>query len=644
MRACVVILFVLLVGNFGVSVSAFAQGGKAVFESLGRPVTKAGLMGVLVGPGPTDGSERVYFNFRQEGGKLFLVAVDPATGATEQFQSSAGTGAWGFIVGPDQRIYLGTHEGPDPQDSGQVLVFDPKHPEKQIEIVGRPSPTETYLWMYTIGVDGTIYGCTFPGAKLVSYNPTTGAMADLGVMDESQKYTRSICTGPDGKIYLGVGYGRANVVVYDPATGRHQSILPDAYRSDPAQTVATVYKGVDGNVYITAIVVEAAGGAVPQGEAKPQKPVTLLVKEDKVEEAANPAAAVSQVKFRDGRLVRNANIDGSYEIVLPDGKVEKHAFRYEGAGSGIFIVRSGPLGRIYGGTWMPNEVFWFDPATNTSENPGNPTEAGGEIYSMAEKHGLLYLCAYPGSFLSKWDPAKPWNYGREAQNNPRGFGPLGPGHLRPRAMVHGPNDTLYIGSYPEYGRHGGSLGVWDTAQDKLVENYHPLIKDQAVATLVYDSVTGLIFGGSSTAGGGGTDPIEPEAKFFAFDPKEKKLVFEDAPYPGEAAIRSMAIVGRRVYGVAGGSKLFVYDIDSKGYAHKAALGVGALIDCGIEPWKDGKLYGLSATTIFRLDPETCAVTVLAQYPGKITSGFALDDHGIYFGDRAELKRWNWKQD
>ena len=168
------------------------------FESLGVPVTRAGLMGVIVGPGPNEGTERIYFNFRQDGGKLFLVAVDPETGAAEQFQSQAGSGAWGFIVGPDNKIYLGTHEGPDANDSGRILVFDPKNPDKQIQIVGRPSETETYLWMFTNGQDGKIYACTYPKAKLVSYDPKTNEMADLGVMDSTQMYTRSICTGPDG--------------------------------------------------------------------------------------------------------------------------------------------------------------------------------------------------------------------------------------------------------------------------------------------------------------------------------------------------------------------------------------------------------------------------------------------------------------
>ncbi|MCC6487841.1 MAG: hypothetical protein IT364_10110 [Candidatus Hydrogenedentes bacterium] len=613
----------------------------ARFEVLGTPVTKAGLMGTLVGPGPEEGSERIYFNFRQEAGKLFLVAVDPATDTCEQFQSPVGTGAWGFIVGPDQKIYLGTHEGPDAEDSGRILVFDPKHPEKQIQVVGRPSESESYLWMYTTGDGGIIYGCTYPSAKLISFNPATGAMADLGVMDETQKYSRSICTGPDGKIYLGIGFGRANVVVFDPKTGEHTAILPEAYRSDPAQTVATVWKGVDGNVYISATAMEVLNGDPGNGALTRPQAVTLIVRDGKVEEATNPATQVSTTTLKDGRRVANATLNGTYDLVSPDGTVEQRKFTYTGAGSGIFMVENGPLGRIYGGTWMPNELFWYDPATGAMENPGNPTETSGEIYSMLDHHGSLYVCAYPGAFLSKWDPSRPWQYGREESSNPRGFGNLGPGHLRPRAMVHGPNEMIYIGSFPEYGMHGGSLGVWDPSQDRLIENYHPLIKNQSVVSLVYDQKTGMVFGGSSTQGGGGTDPIEPEGKFFAFDTNAKKVVMEEAPFPGAQAIRSMCIVGRNIFGVSNDDDLFVYDIDSKTYSHRGKMNVGAVQDCSLRLWTDGKLYGVTSRKVFQLDPETYAVTVLAEYPEDIRCGFAMDEHGIYFGVRAELVRYNW---
>ncbi|GMU91520.1 MAG: hypothetical protein AMXMBFR4_05780 [Candidatus Hydrogenedentota bacterium] len=620
-----------------------ADEASSSFQSLGVPVRKAGLMGVIVGPGPTAGAERIYFNFRQDGGKLFLVAVDPDTGASEQFSSPVGTGAWGFIVGPDGRIYLGTHEGPDPRDSGQILVFDPKQPDKQIQVVGRPSETETYIWQFCIGTDGKLYGCTYPNAKLVSYDPKTGALADHGVMDDTQKYTRSVCAGPDGKIYTSVGYGKANLVVFDPLTGGRISILPEEYRSHREQTTCSVYKGVDGHVYVNATRMEVVNGDPENGEIKRPVGVTLVVRDGELIDAPNPADPESCTTLTDGRRVTNVTLDGAYDLVSPDGNVEHRRFAYKGDGAGLFMVSNGPLGRIYGGTFMPNELFWYDPETGALENPGNPSEVGGEIYSMLDHHGSMYICSYPGSFLSKWDPVQPWNYGREPDNNPRGFGPLGPGHLRPRAMIHGPDENIYIGSYPEYGFHGGSLGVWDPVQDRLIENYHHLIRNQAIVALVFDPVTGLVFGASSVHGGGGTDPVEPEAKFFAFDSKAKKLAREHVPYMGAEYIRSLTRVGRRIYGVANADNLFVYDIDQDEIVHKGELGAGSVLDCSLQPWKDGKLYGISNRNVFALDPETYAVTVLATYPRSIRCGFAIDGHGIYFGDRAELVRYNWSK-
>jgi hypothetical protein len=379
----------------------------------------------------------------------------------------------------------------------------------------------------------------------------------------------------------------------------------------------------------------------PNANPPKHEPVTLVVKGDTVEETSTPSTALSGARLRDGRVVSAATVDGDYELTSPAGHVQKGKFTYTGDGAGVFIVSNGPLGRIYGGSYMPCQIFWYDPATGATENPGNPCEVGGEIYSMLDHHGSLYVCGYPGSFLSKWDPSKPWDYGREPGKNPQGFGPLGPGHLRPRAMVQGPEERLYIGSYPEYGKHGGAVAVWDPAQDKLIDNFQNLIKNQAIASLVYDAKTGLVFGGSSTAGGGGTTPIEKEAKFFAFDPAAKSLVLEEAPFEGVQDIRTLVLAGRRIFGIAGDNRLFVYDVDSKQYVHKADLALASVRDCSMGLWKDGRIYGITEKEVFRIDPETFQLDVVAKYPGTIRCGFAIDDRGIYFGEDVKLMRYNW---
>src|SRR5687768_17913303 len=159
------LLCVIAVGGV-LATSSTAQAAE-LFQSLGIPVRKGGLMGCIVGPDGR-GGEALYFNFNQISGRLFLVQVDPDTGEARQFNAPQGPGAWALVAGPDDKIYLGTWDG------ALILRFDPKQPDKGIEVVGKPSATEDYLWQFDLGPDGRIYGCTYPNAKLVRFDPGTG--------------------------------------------------------------------------------------------------------------------------------------------------------------------------------------------------------------------------------------------------------------------------------------------------------------------------------------------------------------------------------------------------------------------------------------------------------------------------------------
>jgi hypothetical protein len=106
-----------------------ADPAEGKFERLGIPVRVGGLMGCIVGPNGR-GGEALYFNFNQISGNHFPVQVDPDTGEARQFNAPQGPGAWALIAGPDERIYLGTWDG------GLILRFDPKQPERGIEVAG----------------------------------------------------------------------------------------------------------------------------------------------------------------------------------------------------------------------------------------------------------------------------------------------------------------------------------------------------------------------------------------------------------------------------------------------------------------------------------------------------------------------------
>ncbi len=103
----------------------------------------------------------------------------------------------------------------------------------------------------------------------------------------------------------------------------------------------------------------------------------------------------------------------------------------------------------------------------------------------------------------------------------------------------------------------------------------------------------------------------------------------------------MCQVGRNLYIIGGGDDLVVYNIDQDKVLLMHDLEIGHVADVSLRLWKDGQIYGVGSKQIFKLDPVSYKLTILAEYPGRIRCGMAIDDHGIYFGDSAELMRYNW---
>ncbi len=588
------------------------------FEVLGVPVKSVLIMGTVVGVDEKT-NEVIYFNCAQPGNRLFLLQANPDTGQARQFAAPVGEGAWASLVAPNRCVYLGTWE------SGYLLKFDPREPEKGLVSLGKPSATETYLWQFALGRDGRIYSCTYPQARLVRHDLKTGKSEDLGRLDESEMYARSVASSTNGFVYVGIGTVRAQVVRFDPVTGKTKALLSEAER---VAGTASVFRAIDGRVYaqVEQKTFRCDGDALTAVEQTP---------------------ATESVALRDGRVVSNWRVaDGkiAYTLTAKDGKAAEHKAEFNGAGIQLFTVGAGPGGRIYGSTALPLEMFDFSPATKTLRHLGNPTAVGGEIYSFATDGKLLYLCAYPGGFLSIYNPNQGWNYGTKPEHNPRGFGPMGDGHLRPRAMVMGPDGRVYIGSLPPYGQVGGALGIYDPKADKVVENYRHLVADQGISALCVETATQKIFGGSSIAAGGGGRPIAKECVVFSWDWKGKRKEWESVVVAGDKDVVALTAAHGKIFGVSRPSQtLFVLDAKTFQVLHKAKVPYGSVhdISLGYDAPHDS-VYGLAGNSIFAVDPETFSFKEVAQSKEPITCGFAITDTGIYFGSKTRLVRWVWE--
>jgi outer membrane protein assembly factor BamB len=606
-----------LVLSMALGVSA-AKAGQ--FEDLGVPVHKAALLETIIGPDSTGTKDIVYINFVQGAAAAFVLAVDPDTGESRQYGAGNDTSNSALCLGPDGKLYMGT------VGHALLLCFDPTRPELGFQTIGRPAGTETYVWQLCVGKrDGKIYGGTYGNAKLVSYDPATGRLEDLGRMDDIQDYSRFVASGRNGKIYAGIGSVQRNLVVYDPETRNHRSLLTESRR---VPGFVEVVEGSDGNVYAK---MSGKEGGVFRIEDE-----TLV---------SVPTVPRKKLTLRDGRVISDivqVASGGSFSVEHPATHEKRTVnFSYDGAGSTIFLVGVGPEGCIYGSTAQPLEVFRYDPGINKSTHLGNMP--GGEVYSMIEHHGLLYLCYYGGSTLNLYDPQKPiWKHGTGADCNPRSFGGLGDGHQRPRAMIRGPNEMIYVGSHPPYGELGGAMAAWDPAQNKLIANYRNLIQDQSVVALAYEPRSGLIFGGGGNYGGNGTRPTRKEAVFFAFDPETKQKLYEMPLVPGAQTYPAMVAAEGKIFLAL--DQLYVFDPAKKEIVHQAPLPAGSQLDISLGLHSDGQIYGLTSQWVYSVDPRTYEIHAVAEMPAPwppIFRGFALTDTGIYFGSGVHLWRYRW---
>lgn len=581
-------------------------------RDLGIPVKEAIVWGAYVGPGKSGEMDTIYLSFGQYNAPLFLLAVDPETGQMKQFNGplSSEMGSWGYAVDHENRIYLGTYY------HAHLLRFDPK--TEAWEDLGQPGGEgESFICKITTAPDGKIWGGTYPSAKLFSYDPKTGVRENFGRMDPNQFYCYPTA-GEDGLIYCVIQFEKMDIVVFDPEKKTKTSLIPLEQRK-PGRI--SLVKGKDGKIYFRFLssdqwyLIEAGERLVEISKSDVPFPRSGL-----------PDGR--QFSVFDNHILRIVNSVTKEEKKIP--------LQYEASGAFIFVVGTGPDGRIYGSSMLPLRLFVWDPRDQILTNLGKAAQGGGEVYSMGSLEGQLYLCSYPGARLSVYDPKKPLQFGSREGANPRDLGPLGGDQDRPRAMVAGPHGKVYIGSYPDYGLRGGAISVYDPKKNEK-KVYRHIIPNQSIASLAYIEKLDLMAAGSSVRGGSGTRAIEKEAKLILWEPKEEWKISEIIPVPGAKTILSLAVtVEGMLYGITDNEKVFVFDPERVEVINIFDLGLKEPIETSFQLGPDGRLYGLAKEAIFAIDPKDDQVSVVAKPSAPIHSGMAMLDRKIYFGSGANL--------
>jgi streptogramin lyase len=555
--------------------------------------------------------DTIYLSFSQYDAPLFLLAINPDTGQMQQFNGplSSEMGSWGFTVDHENRIYLGSYY------QARLLRFDPK--KEDWDDLGRPGgESESFICALTTAPDGKIWGGTFPSAKLFSFDPKTSETKNFGRLDETQFYCYPTA-GKDGLIYCAIRFEKTDIVVFDPLKEAKTSLIPFDERR-PGWLSLT--RGEDGKIY----------AKLPSGKWFRIEDGRHLLE---VPESEIPFPKRTLPDGRSFSVIDNHTL----RIENPLTKERKEIpLQYESAGSYIFVVGTGPDGRIYGSSMLPLRLFVYDPQNQSMTNLGKASHATGEIYSMGSLEGKLYLCSYPEARLSIYDPNKPLRFGDDEDANPRDLGPMGGELYRPRTMVTGPQGNVYIGGYPDYGLLGGAISVYDPKKNEK-RVYRHIVPNQSIASLAYIEKLDLIAAGSSVRGGTGTRAVEKEAKLILWDPKGEKKVVEVTPVPQARTVLSLAVtVDGILYGITDNEKVFVFD-PGKGEVRKIFdLGFKGPREVSLQLGPDLRLYGLAREAIFFIDPRNDEVSLVGKPPLPIHSGMAILGQKIYYGSGASL--------
>ena len=586
-------------------------------RDLGIPVRSVNW--VRLHPGRNrEGAPCIYATMGQQADNLFVLQIDPETGAFRQFVSGVPQSNYptATLMSRTGRLYVGAAY------AGHLLCLDPE--KDAFEDLGAIHPgAATFPCRIDEDADGRIWIGSYGAADLTSYDPKSGEFTRYGRMDETDMYNYP-WVNTDGTVACLIRQTRPHVVVFDPRTGEKETVGPVTTKGEDT---INLYGGSDGRLYIASSV----GNFRLKGSDA--VPVDVLP-------GAPPAPTLpdgTTFAFADAAEQLNRKL----EVRKPDGEIRAFGLAYEASGSEIFYVHAGPDERIYGSSVLPLHLFRYNPNDGEPTDLGKCSTAAGEAYSMANLDGKIYVSAYPGATLSVYDPAQPYHFGDQPGDNPRDLGRMDDLSYRPRSTLAGPLGRVWTASLPDYGRWGGPLS-WYDPQTGDKKAYYRICGDASCYTLAHLEDQRLIAVGTTIAGGSGTQPKVEQAVLFLWDYEAEEKVWEgtlDRPVSAFTAL--LTGPDGRLYGtVRGGdlpAEIVVFDPGSRTFTDRIAPPPGDPLDLGLQNGPDGKIYGFTTSCIYRLDPSSLSVEEVIREEDAFTVAGPILGRELYFATGHRLR-------
>jgi len=504
---------------------------------------------------------------------------------------------------------------------------------------------ENYIWSLAEGLDGKIYGSTYPNGKLFSFDPKTRFLVDYGQMAEGEMYARNVCAGFPGKIYIGIGT-HARLIEFDLETKLKRQILPKKY-----QNQSFVYNVVKFGDYLAACVTPGPYILIFDPNTRELIKEIDLKKYDKALYHFNPIVHDSKLYF--GMIIKGDlfSIDKNFNVNLEvknvgapfglakdrylfcmnslkkfsivdlqdNNKIVKSFVKnIEGElGNSIFAFNNGPNGKIYGGGFINQHLFEFDQNNSKFIDFGPSANTPGQINALIEFNNKLYIGHYIYARLSEYDPKLPWNPGDDDNSNPKIIASIENDQDK---ILDMDKDSRYIycATSPTYGKSGGCLTILDPVNHSI-ENFRNVIKDQALRVLRVLKDGNLAIGSDI----GYIEMKDSSAVFMIWDPKEKKEIYSIRPIEKSSRIIGIAQLENENICFGVDSTFCLLDYKDKEIIFKHNPGFGMIYRLLYS--SDGFVYGIAKNAIFMFDPKTNKMNKLFSTDAEMFINFIIED-------------------
>jgi outer membrane protein assembly factor BamB len=506
------------------------------------------------------------------------------------------------------------------------LCYDPA--TGKLRELGEFEPKARYT-LDSVMTDGGLFVVgSYPQTKIAWLDTKTGKSGVYGRMTDnpSQCYVRTAQVDNNGIIYASVGLHHQEIWAYNPKTGSKKQIMPAEYAT--SKGYPELYTGSDGKVY---------------GKTYAKK-CLFVCYPDRIEYVKKiPFKAAERYKYANDEFLY---LTGGGYLVAKDsssGKTKKYKTDFRPIGPLLYSLTPYKGDTIAIGTFSPAHVVLYDPVKKKLiKDLGRKSRGRTQVYSTITVAEGMFISSYVGGYIDLLPTdnkkLKPVVSLAKTHDQERIF-----------QLILGKDGMIYGPTMPFKGHYGGGILKLNPGTSKY-DFYRNIIPEQTIRSITLVD-NGLLFGGSSIAGGTSTIPKAKCAEIFLFDPQSGKVVWSGKPIAKAFRYRGVCKVADDLF-------FALADHENKGVFFKPSeRKVTAIVDlpakrytsvlAGSAPDLKAAVYVLSDARVLEITPDGkykvlgSNKAVLAKFKDALHGTHAewVNPDGIlYFGSGPDLWR------